>query len=209
MVVLRKHLMRRLLAIICFLLLTLAWALTDQSVSYAGIKNEGSETVVVLATKENGSAQATIFPNQTVPIPDKAKSIKVLPPTSMRGDEKTKVRIVQNNGVVLYLNKIGESVNLYEPQPEIALDVEYRKVTNLGNLAVNVIVYKKGGASETTSLLALQSMILHENAEEIEIAPQGSLRGDEQVDIEVVLLSGVTKKLESFGSRVRLDEVEE
>lgn len=197
--------MRRFLNVLLFILF--AWSIHEGFI-FAEIKNEGNSTVQLEIKKnDHSSNRLTLYPGQIVDIPLDAKEVQVVPQTFSRGDEVFKIRVVQEEGLTVYLKKSGEPYILgKEETAETPKTLSRGKVISQGNVPAQLKVTKKGGATEMIDVLAGQSRTLSEDAIEVELSPiSGNMRGDENLSVDVQILNGALKKLRRVGEKIRLD----
>lgn len=177
--------------------------------SSAIIVNESNDLVEVEAVKSDGqSERIRIFPSQSAEIPQKAVELKVVPKMFVRGDEVVRVRVEQADGTVSYIKKFNQTFKLGVPMGEEEVFPELiRQVTNMSNNAVPLAVTKKNGTLQIMTILPKQSMILPEDTREVGIDKSGFMRGDESIQVEIIIPSGEKRTIANVSAKVSFEEV--
>lgn len=178
--------------------------------AWAGVTNEGNDAVEVLFEKNSGSSeQRGLFPGQSVVIPEGTVSVALRARGSgSRGDEKINVKIVEPSGTITHLKQYGATHRLGK-QPDAAggdTILKMGRLTNVGNINVNVAIRTSDGLSNMRELFIGQPLILSKNTIEVEVLSDKILRGDEIVKVSVLMPDGEQIEISGLGGKATLKE---
>ncbi len=191
--------------------LFIAWSvlfLFPMASLFAAITNESNGNIQIEITKESGDPnRLTMYPGQSTEIPIGATQITVVSSHFGRGDEVVKIKIVENEGLTGYITKTNMPYILGREDVSEEDKAAYKSIraTNQSNVPLDLAVTKKNGNTTILKILPAQSMNLPEDTAEVKVTPSTSLRGDENIKLEMRMLNGEVKKLNRFGEKIALE----
>lgn len=173
----------------------------------AGIVNDGNDAVQVEFQKKNGlSGSATLFPGQSLQTPSDAIALRVVPRGSgARGDESIRIKVSEPSGKEGVMTKFNQVYRLGVGEEAAARVVlKNGRMTNEGNIALDVALKRKGGLSDRVVLYLDQTVTFPKDTYEVEVLSLKRLRGDEIVRVSVMMPDGVAYTITSLGGIARI-----
>lgn len=188
---------------ILFILILLGGA----SAACAGIVNQGNDAVQIEFQKKDGlSESATLFPGQSLQTPPDAVALRVAPRGSgARGDESIRIRVSEASGKEGVMTKLNQVYRLgVGEEAEARVVLKNGRMTNEGNIALDVALKRKGGLSSRIVLYLDQTVTFPKDTYEVEVLTLKRLRGDELVRVSVMMPDGVVYNITSLGGIARI-----
>ncbi len=175
---------------------------------WAGVTNLGNDAVQIEFQKEDGLSQSgTLFPGQSMETPAETTTVRVVPRgAGARGDEKIKIKIVESNGKEGILTKYDQLYQLgLTEETEQKVVLKPGRVSNKGNLSLDVAVRKKDGSEHKLVVYLGQTLEIPRDTYEVEVlGNQRRLRGDEIIKLVVLMPDGVGYNITSLGGIARI-----
>lgn len=177
--------------------------------AWAGVTNEGNEAVQIEINRKSGFSQRiNLYPGQSETLPDDATSVKIIPRGfGARGDENLMVKIVESSGNIGELDKYGQTWILNRIDDEEA-EIVFKpgNMTNVGNIVIDVSMINRKGFTQKRTLYIDQSYTVPKDIYEVRVLSNRRLRGDERINLKVVMPDGVEHSITTLGGIARIEE---
>lgn len=175
--------------------------------AFAGLVNQGNDAVQIEFQKEDGlSESATLFPGQSLQTPPDAVALRVVPRGSgARGDEIIRIKVSEATGKEGVMTKYNQVYRLgVGEEAEARVVLKNGRMTNNGNIALDVSLKRKGALSSQIILYLNQTITIPKDTYEVEVLTLKRLRGDEIIRVLIVMPDGVTHNITSMGGIARI-----
>ncbi len=190
-------------------LLSIAVLVCMQCNAFATISNKSNGAVQVKIKKTSGfSEKHTLFPGQSISMPERAKSVEVISISgSSRADEKLEITVLEQNGKEALIDKYNEVYTLGKNEDDVVdtpTVMQNGKATNQGNIPVDLLLKNQYNFIQKRPLSLGQSVIIPKDIVEVEVTSNVLVRGDQKLQISITLPDGVTHIVNRAGGIVKV-----
>lgn len=164
---------------------------------YAGkgsVTNNGNETVEVKVLKSNGSIDVlTLNPGSSQFLPETATDVMVAPRFGVHRDQVVKVNVVNDAGKENLIQSYWVAHKIGEQKKADTAVQGY--AYNGGNVTVRAVITRQNGSKHTQTIYTGGTYYLPSDAVDVDADTLGGARGDEVINVSVVLPNGKKKTI--------------
>lgn len=176
---------------------------------FAGVTNEGNEAVQIEINRRSGFSQRiNLYPGQSETIPDDATTLKIIPRGfGARGDENIMIKVMEASGLQATLSEYGQIhvLNKTEEEEEL-ITLQPGKMINVGNIVIDIAMTNRKGFIQKRTLYVDQSATIPVDIYEVKILSNRRLRGDERINLSVVMPDSNSYNITTLGGIARIQE---